>query len=413
MSTPNLLPLDGYTVVSLEQAVAAPLATRHLADLGARVIKLERVGEGDFARNYDSAVKGLASHFVWLNRGKESVAVDLKDPAALAMVKRLIGAADVFVHNTAPGAAERLGLGIAELREEFPNLITAAITGYGTAGPHQHRKAYDMLIQAESGLVSITGTPETATKTGIPASDIAAAHYTCQSILAALLRRERTGVGATLDISMLDATAEWLGHPMYMRLYAGKQIQRMGLSHASIAPYNAYPTQDGEVLIGIQNDRGWAALMQDVFERPEYVTDPRFATNIARVEHRFECDAVVAAEAKKFSSQQLEERLDRANVAFAQLRDLQGLIDHPQLAERDRWRTVDSPAGQLQALLPPMNFRDVELPVGRIPALGEDTVSVLTEFGVGADDVERLLSEGSLGTWDRAAPAEHGESAGV
>lgn len=411
MSTTNLLPLDGYTVVSLEQAVAAPLATRHLADLGARVIKLERIGEGDFARNYDSAVKGLASHFVWLNRGKESVAVDLKNPEALAMVKRLIAGADVFVHNTAPGAAERLGLGIAELRSECPYLITAAITGYGTSGPHKHRKAYDMLIQAESGLVSVTGTPETATKTGIPASDIAAAHYTCQSILAALLRRERTGVGATLDISMLDATAEWLGHPMYMRLYAGKQIQRMGLSHASIAPYNAYPTKDGEVLIGIQNDRGWAALMNDVFERPEYVTDSRFETNIARVENRFECDAVVARESRKFTSEELEARLDKANVASAQLRDIQGLIDHPQLSERDRWRTIDSPVGELQALLPPMNFRDVELPTGRIPALGEDTEAVLTELGISAQDLQRLLNDGALGSQERHAPAEQDESA--
>lgn len=412
MSTTNLLPLDGYTVVSLEQAVAAPLATRHLADLGARVIKLERVGEGDFARNYDSAVKGMASHFVWLNRGKESLAVDLKDPDAMAVVKRLIGEADVFVHNTAPGAAERLGLGTAELREEFPQLITAAISGYGTTGPHRHRKAYDMLIQAESGLVSVTGTPEHATKTGIPASDIAAAHYTCQSILAALLRRERTGLGATLDISMLDATAEWLGHPMYMRMYAGTQIQRMGLSHASIAPYNAYPTTDGEVLIGIQNDRGWVALMTEVFGRPEYATDPRFETNIDRVTNRFECDAVVAREAQKLTSAELETRLDKAGVAFAQLRDIQGLIEHPQLSERDRWRTADSPVGPLQALLPPMNFRDVELPIGRIPGLGENTTAILAELGVSDEQAQDLLDQGLFGTAEHL-PTDADESANV
>lgn len=397
MSQPTLLPLEGYTVVSLEQAVAAPLATRHLADLGARVIKLERVGEGDFARNYDTAVKGLASHFVWLNRGKESVALDLKKPETLEIAKKLIASADVFVQNTAPGAAERLGLGAEQLRADHPELITAAITGYGTSGPHKDRKAYDMLIQAESGLVSITGTPETATKTGIPASDIAAAHYTCQSVLAALLRRERTGLGATLDISMLDATAEWLGHPMYMKLYADKQIQRMGLSHASIAPYNSYPTNDGEVLIGIQNDRGWAALMNDVFECPHYVTDPRFETNVARVQNRFECDAVVAREAQKFTSAELEQKLNDAGIASAQLRDIQGLIDHPQLSSRDRWRTIDSPVGELKALLPPMNFGDVELPTGDIPALGENTQAVLDEVGISQQDFELLLAQGSVG----------------
>jgi len=397
MSNVNILPLEGYTVVSLEQAVAAPLATRQLADLGARVIKLERIGEGDFARNYDGAVKGLASHFVWLNRGKESVALNLKDPEALAVALQLIFSADVFVQNIAPGAAERLGLGAEDLRSEHPELVAAAITGYGISGPYKDRKAYDMLIQAESGLVSITGTPETATKTGIPASDIAAAHYTCQSILAALLRRERTGFGATIDVSMLDATAEWLGHPMYMKLYADQQIPRMGLSHASIAPYNAFPTKDGEVLIGIQNDRGWTALMDDVFQCPEFVSDPRFATNVARVANRFECDGVVAEQSRQFTTAELEDRLHEANVASAQIRDIQGLIEHPQLSERDRWRTIDSPVGPLQALLPPMNFRDVELPTGDIPSLGADTESVLLELGISPQRYKSMLSNGSIG----------------
>lgn len=400
MSNSNILPLEGYTVVSLEQAVAAPLATRHLADLGARVIKLERVGEGDFARNYDSSVNGLASHFVWLNRGKESVALDLKNPRGVAAAQRIIGEADVFVQNTGPGAAERLGLGMEQLRAEQPDLIAASITGYGSSGPHKDRKAYDMLIQAESGLVSITGTPETATKTGVPASDIAAAHYTCQAVLAALLRRTSTGVGATIDISMLDATAEWLGHPMYMKLYGDEQVPRMGLSHASIAPYNSYSTKDGEVLIGIQNDRGWASLMGSVFKRPDHVTDPRFATNVARVENRSECDAVVAHECSKFTTGDLEQRLNNASVASAQIRDIQGLIDHPQLSERDRWRTIGSPAGELKALLPPMNFGDVELPTGDIPALGGDTTSVLSEMGVSLQEVESMLKEGAAGRPD-------------
>lgn len=250
------LPLAGITVVSLEQAVAAPIASRHLADLGARVIKVERVGEGDFARNYDTAVHGLASHFVWLNRGKESVALDLKDARGVEALRRLIARSDVFIQNLAPGAAERLGLGSDGLRREHPALIVANVSGYGTAGPRRDRKAYDMLIQAETGLCSITGTPEKATKTGVPSSDIAAGLYTLSAVQAALLRRMRTGEGATIDVSMFDATVEWLGHPMYMQMYQGVQVQRMGLSHASIAPYDAYPTADGEILIGVQNDRG-------------------------------------------------------------------------------------------------------------------------------------------------------------
>ena len=232
----DLLPLEGITVVALEQAVAAPLATRHLADLGARVIKLERVGEGDFARNYDHAVHGLASHFVWLNRGKESVALDLKSPDGAELARRLVARADVFLQNAAPGAAERLGLGADELAERHPSLVVAGISGYGTGGPLRDRKAYDMLIQAESGLISVTGTPETATKTGVPSSDIAAGLYTSQAIVAALFRRERTGKGGIVDVSMFDATVEWLGHPMYMQMYGGRQVPRMGLSHASIAP---------------------------------------------------------------------------------------------------------------------------------------------------------------------------------
>ncbi|ANZ23551.1 formyl-CoA transferase [Rhodococcus sp. WB1] len=388
------LPLEGITVVSLEQAVAAPIATRHLADLGARVIKVERIGEGDFARNYDAAVHGLASHFVWLNRGKESICVDLKSTEGVAAVRRLVGEADVVIQNFAPGAAARLGLGADELRRERPELIVVNMTGYGTEGPLRERKAYDMLVQAETGLCSITGTPETATKTGIPTSDIAAGMYALTSIQAALFRRERTGAGATIDVSMFDATVEWLGHPMYLQMYQDTQVQRMGLSHASIAPYDAYPTVDGKILIGVQNDRGWRALVTEVFGRPDLAGHPKFATNILRVQHRAETDAVVAENTRRFETAELDKRLAAAGVPAARLNDMKHLIEHPQLAERDRWREVGTEAGAVRAVLPPMTFSDVEMRMGAVPALGQHTDAVLAELGLTDAQVAGLRAAG-------------------
>jgi len=390
------LPLEGITVVSLEQAVAAPLATRHLADLGARVVKVERVGDGDFARAYDGAVHGLAAHFVWLNRGKESFAVDLKAPEGIDAVRKLIAGADVFLQNLAPGAVERLGLGADDLRADHPELVVVNMSGYGTAGPMRDRKAYDMLVQSETGLCSITGTPETAVKTGIPTSDIAAGMYALTSIQAALLRRFRTGVGATIDVSMFDATAEWLGYPMYLQMYQGTQVPRMGLSHTSIAPYDKYPTSDGEILIGVQNDRGWRTLTE-VLGMPELADDPRYATNLERVKRRVEVDALVARATEKFTSADLDEKLAAAGVPAAQLRDLRGLIDHPQLSTRDRWREVQTEAGPVRGILPPMNFRDVELPMGSVPALGQHTEAVLAELGLTEEQVERLRRAGIVG----------------
>jgi len=388
------LPLAGITVVSLEQAVAAPLATRHLADLGARVIKIERIGEGDFARNYDAAVHGLASHFVWLNRGKESLCVDLKAAEGVAAVRALIARADVFVQNSAPGAAERLGLGAEELHANHPDLITVDMSGYGSSGPFVDRKAYDMLVQAETGLVSITGTPETATKTGIPTSDIAAGMYALTAIQSALFRRERTGIGATVDIAMFDATVEWLGHSMYMQMYQDVQIERMGLSHASIAPYDAYPTRDGQILIGVQNDRGWRTLVTDVFDRPELASDPKFATNIERVRHRAEVDALIGGLTSAFGTADLDGRLARLGIPAAQLGDMSGLIAHPQLAARDRWREVQTEAGPIQAVLPPMTFGDVELRMGAVPGLGQQTEAILAEIGLEGGQVAALRSAG-------------------
>lgn len=390
------LPLEGIRVVALEQAVAAPLATRHLADLGAEVIKVERVGEGDFARAYDDAVKGIASHFVWLNRGKKSLALELKSERGGRLLAELLATADVFVQNLAPGAAARLGLDSDTLRGRDPRLVTVDVSGYGQGGPRADRKAYDMLVQAESGLVSITGTPEHATKTGIPTSDIAAGMYIVTSVLSALLRRDRTGAGASLDVSMFDATAEWLGHPMYVAMYAGRQLPRLGLSHAAIAPYEAYPTSDGEVLIGVQNDRGWQALCLDVFGDDDLAADPRFVTNVLRVEHRGACDAEVGVRTAKFDTADLEARLAAAGVAAAQVNDMAGLIAHPQLSERDRWREVGTENGPVRALLPPMTYGDVELVMGDVPALGGHTDETLTALGVTPDDLADLRGHGVI-----------------
>ncbi|MEO9329437.1 CaiB/BaiF CoA transferase family protein [Gordonia aurantiaca] len=386
------LPLEGITVIALEQAVAAPLATRHLADLGARVIKIERVGEGDFARQYDSAVRGRAgTHFVWLNRGKESVELDLKSDAGIAAIKKLIAGADVFLQNLAPGAAARLGLGADELRADHPELVVVDMSGYGDSGPFRDRKAYDMLVQAETGLISVTGTPDEMTKTGIPSSDIAAGMYALTSVLSALFRRERTGVGARVAVSMFDATVEWMGHAMYMRLYGGKQIERVGVGHAAIVPYDKYPTADGHILIGVQNDRGWDTLTRTVLDRPDLADDPRYRTNIDRVSRRAEVDAAIAAETKHFTTAELDRRLAEAGVPAAEIRDLAGVVAHPQLGERDRWREVDTEAGPIQAVLPPMTFDDVELAMGPVPALGAHTESVLREFGVEVTGRSRIV----------------------
>jgi formyl-CoA transferase len=388
------LPLDGVTVVSLEQAVAAPLASRHLADLGARVIKVERLGDGDFARDYDTAVFGLASHFVWLNRGKESISVDLKNPEGLAVVRSLIAGADVFIQNLAPGAARRLGLGADDLRRDHPALITVDVTGYGTAGPYKDRKAYDMLVQAETGLCSVTGTAETPVKTGIPASDIAAALYALSSVQAALFRRERTGTGATVDVAMFDATVEWLAHQMYLQMYQDIQVKRMGLGHAAIAPYDAYPTADGRILIGVQNDRGWRTLVSDVLGQPDLAGDERFTTNVDRVRHRTEVDAVVAEHTRRFTTRDLDDRLAAAGIPAAELNDMKGLIAHPQLAVRDRWRDVDTEAGTIRAVLPPLTFADVEMPMGAVPALGQHTDALLAEAGCTDDRIAELHAAG-------------------
>ncbi|MET9650342.1 MULTISPECIES: CaiB/BaiF CoA-transferase family protein [unclassified Streptomyces] len=390
------LPLEGITVVAVEQAVAAPFATRQLADLGARVVKIERPDGGDFARGYDTAAGGLASHFVWCNRGKESVAVDLKDPRGLALVRRLVAGADVFVQNLAQGAAARLGLDAATLCAAHPRLIAVDVSGYGPGGPYADKRAYDMLVQCEAGLVSVTGTPDQPVKSGVPAADIAAGMYAYTGVLAALVRRGTTGRGGPVEVSLLDALAEWMGHPLHHVMHGGTAPARTGLAHAVIAPYDAYPTADGSlVLLSVQNDREWRRLAERVLERPELADDPGFATNTARVAGRGRTDEAVAAALAPLDAAEALARLEAAGIACARLNTVADLAEHPQLAARDRWRSVDSPVGSLRALLPPVTFPDGPEPrMGRIPALGEDTAKVLGELGVAEDELRELRERG-------------------
>jgi itaconate CoA-transferase len=382
--SPQPLPLAGVTVVAVEQAVAAPFATRQLADLGARVIKIERPDGGDFARGYDTAAGGLASHFVWCNRGKESIALDLKDPRGLAIAGRLIAGADVFVQNLAQGAAARLGLDAATLCALHPRLVAVDISGYGAGGPYAAKRAYDMLVQCEAGLVSVTGTPGQPVKAGIPAADIAAAMYAFSGVLAALLRRATTGRGGPVEISMLECLAEWMGHPLHHGMHGGEAPARTGMAHAVIAPYNAYGTADGgQVLLSVQNDREWRRLAERVLERPELADDPGFATNTARVARREETDAAVAAALAPMTAPEAVVRLEEAGIACARLNTVAEVAAHPQLAARDRWRDVKTAVGPLRALLPPLGLPGgEEPPMGAVPALGEHTDTLLSALGM-------------------------------
>src|SRR5665647_3071091 len=331
--------LEGLTVVSIEQAVAAPFATRQLADLGARVIKVERPGQGDFARDYDETVMGMSSQFIWLNRSKESIALDLKTDAGRRVMLALVARADVFVQNLAPGAAERLGLGAADLRAKHPGLIHVSISGYGLGGPYTTKKAYDLLVQCEAGLVSITGTADEPAKVGISVADIAAGMYAYTGVLTALLRKGRTGEGAAVEISMLESLGEWMGFPMYYAWYGGKAPSRSGASHSSIAPYGPFLCAGGEqVFLGIQNEREWAIFCDKVLDAPELATDERFITNTLRVAHREDLTAEIAEAFSRVSAEVAINRLEAAGIANARLRDLTGLVEHEQLAARNRWR---------------------------------------------------------------------------
>ena len=390
------LPLAGVTVIALEQAVAVPFATRQLADLGARIIKIERPIGGDFARAYDTTVQGLASHFVWLNRSKESLTLDLKRPEAQVVLARLLERADVFVQNLAPGAADRLGLATGDLRAKHPRLIVCSLSGYGSTGPYATKKAYDLLVQSEVGLVSITGTPDTPSKVGLSIADIAGGMYTYSGILTALLQRERTGQGTALEVSLFEALGEWMGYAMYYT-FGGTPPARTGASHATIAPYGPYRTRDGEeVMFGLHNNREWAAFSTTVLGRPALADDARFQSNQLRVQHRAAMNAEIDEVFSGLSATEVVARLEAAQIANACLNTVQQFIDHPQLAGRNGWRRVDSPVGPIPALIPPVRMEDVEPMMGAIPALGQHRESILAELGFDAPTIETWKEEGVI-----------------
>jgi itaconate CoA-transferase len=381
------LPLEGITVLSLEQAVAAPFATRQLADLGARVIKVERPDVGDFARGYDETVRGMSSHFVWLNRSKESLALDLRQDEAKEILSRLLERADVFVQNLSPGSAGRLGFGAQQLRAEHPRLVYCSISGYGEDGPYTHKKAYDLLVQCEVGLVSITGTPETPSKVGISAADIASGMYAYSGILSALFRRERTGEGATLEVSMLEALGEWMGFPAYFAGYGGEEPPRSGAAHAAIAPYGPFECGDGGVIfLGIQNEREWKKFCEEVLGREGMAEAKRFEKNSRRVENREELHAEIEEVFRGLSSEEVIERLEEAGVANARMRTVGQFLDHPQLEARERWREFGSPVGRLRGLLPPAILDGAEPVMSPIPEVGEHNEKILAELGYGERD---------------------------
>jgi len=389
-----MLPLEGITIISLEQAVAAPFATRQLADLGARVVKIERPGVGDFARDYDETVRGMASHFVWLNRSKESLTLDLKHPQARQIIHRLLDDADVFMQNLAPGAAERLGLSPEVLAQRYPHLIVCGVSGYGASGPYRDKKAYDLLVQCETGLVSVTGTPETPSKVGISIADISAGMYAFTGILTALYQRERTGKGTVLDVSLFESLGEWMGYAAYFAAYGSTPPPRTGASHATIAPDGPFRAGDGkQVNLGLQNEPEWAHVCTLVLEQPEMATDPRFDSNAKRVANREALHARIDAVFSQLTIEQVIARLDRAQIANARMNSMQEFWDHPQLRACERWREVGSPVGPLKALLPPVTMRDVESRMDPIPALGEQTEQILRSLGYQDEQISRLRAE--------------------
>lgn len=395
----NLRPLDGITVISLEHAIAAPFCTRQLADLGARVIKVERPGVGDFARGYDERVRGMASHFVWANRSKESLTLDLKQEDAQAVLEQLLGQADVLVQNLAPGAASRMGLSFEALHERFPQLIVCDISGYGEGGPYEQKKAYDLLIQSESGFLSVTGGPgaDDMAKAGCSIADIAAGMYAYSSVLAALLLRQQTGQGSRIDVSMLESMAEWMSFPMYYAFDGASPPPRAGAAHATIYPYGPFPTGDGSsVMLGVQNEREWKGFCETVLQRSSLTTDPRFTSTSLRVANRDELRALIIEAFASLKAEEVVARLEQAQIANAHVNDMRGLWSHPQLKARDRWREVDSPVGRLPAMLPPASNNAFVPRMGAVPALGEHTDGLLEQLGYAPADIQRLHDQGAV-----------------
>ncbi|HEY3049149.1 MAG TPA: CaiB/BaiF CoA-transferase family protein [Polaromonas sp.] len=384
-------PLDGIKVVSLEHAIAAPFCTRQLADLGARVIKVERPGVGDFARAYDQRVDGMASHFVWVNRSKESLTLDLKQPAALAVLKQLLANADVLVQNLAPGAAARMGLGFAELSAVNPKLIVCDISGYGEDGPYRDKKAYDLLIQSEAGFLSVTGTPEEPSKSGNSIADIAAGMYAYSSILAALLQRGKTGKGSHIDVSMLESLTEWMGYPLYYAYAGATPPPRSAAAHATIYPYGPFAAGDGgTVMLGLQNEREWLVFCEVVLGQPALATDPRFDSNARRNEHRDALQAIILSTFAVMSTPQVVAKLDQAQIANARMNSMAEVWEHPQLKARDRWRQVATPVGDIPALLPPGRISSFDYRMDAVPAIGQHTQAILRELGQGEHSIAAL-----------------------
>ncbi len=391
-----MLPLDGIKVIALEHAIAAPFATRQLADLGARVIKIERPGKGDFARSYDTRARGMSSHFVWTIRSKESLTLDLKSPEGMDVLSKLIEGADVLVQNLAPGAADRMGLGFETLHEIHSELIVCNISGYGPDGPETNRKAYDLLVQAEAGFLSITGTDAKPSKAGISVADIAAGMYAYTNILAALLQRGKTGLGIEINISMLEALAEWIGYPMYYATDGAEPPARAGAAHATIFPYGPFMAGDGkEVMFGLQNDREWAVFCRDILDAPALETDPRFESNHARAANKLDLTAIIMAAFSEWNAEEVIVRLTAAGIANARMNDMAGLWAHPQIRARDRWREVSTPIGPMPALLPPGGI-GAEPRMDAIPALGEHSRAILEELGIDSARIEALSKAGII-----------------
>lgn len=391
-------PLDGVLVVALEQAVSAPFASRHLADLGARVIKVERVGDGDFARDYDDEVRGMASHFVWVNRNKESLSLDFKDPSGRSVLDNLIARADVVIQNLAPGTAERMGLSAEQLSARHPRLIACDLSGYGVGGPFGNKRAYDLLVQAEAASISTTGWADRPAKPGIPIADLTAGMYTFSSVLAALYERERTGKGRAISVSLFDSLAEWMGYSIYYTSASGRRHEPNGISHPTLSPYEAFSTNDGRmVVLGVQNDREWRRLVTAVLQRPELADDPRFATGTARTNHRELVTEACAAVLGKLSMDEAISVLDAAGIASGRVNHSDELIEHPQLAARDRWRDVDSPVGPIRSLLPPPVSPGWDLRMDRIPDVGEQSLEILRELGCTPEEIEQMLAADVVG----------------
>jgi crotonobetainyl-CoA:carnitine CoA-transferase CaiB-like acyl-CoA transferase len=396
MNSP-IRPLDGITVVALEHAIAAPFASRQLADLGARVIKIERPEVGDFARQYDETVRGMSSFFVWANRGKESLCLDLKNAGARNVLQRLLSTADVFIQNLAPGAAQRMGLDFPTLHEAFPRLVVCDISGYGDSGPYRDKKAYDLLIQAAAGLISVTGSEEEPSRTGISIADISAGMYAYSGILSALLQRGRTGAGLRVEVTMLEALTEWMSYPLYFGHYGGKPPARNGVAHPAIAPYGQYHVGDGNsVIFGLQNEREWQRFCTDVLDDPQLARDVRFSSNPKRVEHREALNALIERHFSTLTLEQVITRLDNGGIANSPLNTVEDVWNHPQFKARDRWHVVQTPVGPIDALLPPANLSGVEAVMGDVPAVGAHSAAILQALGLSTDQIETLRQEGAI-----------------